>query len=727
MPKRSNDRKLFARCASGFEDVLVKELVGLHCKRVEPIRGGASFEGEYADGLRACLWSRVATRIQMEIGRASAHSADTLYADVRKIPWEKIVAPGATIAMRASGQNAALRNTQFTAVRVKDAMCDRLAAERGGRPDVDADDPDFPVDITIYRDRATIFLNLAGPTLHRRGYREPGVQTEAPLKETLAAGMLLAAGWDEMAASGMGFADPFCGSGTLPIEAALIATNTAPGLLRKRWGFESYLKHDPALWERLVAEALAARIPSEELGVRILGGDLSAEAVEVARANAKRAGMDGLVELFVDGAASLGRHIGYGRGLRGGLVACNPPYGYRLNAGENLADVYAALGTGISELAGGWRLAVISPDGGLDTGLGRVSSEAIPCFNGPLRTSLHVYDLDVSPTRIAVTTLSGATVNVTVAERASGQFAARFRKVAKERAKWARKAGVHSYRIYDADLPDYAFSIDVFRRAGDGAMLARVEERRAGPGVDPGRAGRRLFDGVAIVSAVLDIARDQVFFKRAYREKGAPASATCWTDVCEAEFTFEVDLGSQTECGLPLDMRPVRELLRAEASGKRFGCLLAHGGAPTTYAAAGGVASTVTVDPSKVFLAQAERTVRANGFGGPEHAFACEDALGWVAAQAETGCKLDLVFCDLSAFPTPKEGGGAANHALAIQLIARILAPGGKLLLASRDRRFKLPDDVFAELDVSARDITADTIGHDFSRTPKIHRVYLIT
>ena len=200
--------------------MLVKELIGLHCTRVEPIKGGASFAGEYVDGLRVCLWSRVATRVLMEITRASAHSADTLYAGVRKIPWERIIAPGATVAMHASGQNAALRNTQFTAVKVKDAVCDRLAAERGERPDVDGADPDFPIDIAIYRDRATVYLNLSGPVLHKRGYREPGVQTEAPLKETLAAGILLAAGWGEMIADGVGFADPMCGSGTLPIEAA---------------------------------------------------------------------------------------------------------------------------------------------------------------------------------------------------------------------------------------------------------------------------------------------------------------------------------------------------------------------------------------------------------------------------------------------------------------------------------------------------------------------------
>ena len=726
IPRRDNDKRFLARCASGFEDVLAKELIGLHCKHVESIKGGATFAGEYADGLRACLWSRVATRVLMEITRASAHSADTLYAGVRKIPWERIIASGATVAMHASGQNAALRNTQFTAVKVKDAVCDRLAVERGERPDVDGADPDFPIDIAIYRDRATVYLNLSGPVLHKRGYREPGVQTEAPLKETLAAGILLAAGWGEMSPDGMGFADPMCGSGTLPIEAALIATNTAPGLLRDRWGFESYLQHDPALWNQLVEEAQVARIPAADLSMRILGSDLNADAIEIARANADRAGVGDLIELYVDDAANLGKHIRRGRRLHGGLVACNPPYGYRLGSGESLAGVYEALGAAVNALEGSWKLATISPDAGIDTGLGRVPRETLACYNGPLSTSLRIYDLDDAATEIVITSLAGADHKVAVAERMSEQFAARLRKAAKERAKWARKAGVQSYRIYDADLPDYAFSVDLFHRADDDAALVRVEEHRAGSGVDPERADRRFFDGLAIIPAVLDIAHDQVFFKRAFHKKGAPAPDACWTDVREAEFTFEVDLGSQGECGLPLDMRPVRELLRAEAAGKRFACLLAHAGAPTTYAAAGDAASTVTVDSSKVFLEQAERTVLANGFDGRDHAFVQEDALEWLASQAKAGRTFDLIFCDLSAFPKSKDSDETALCTLVLERVVRILAPGGALLLACRDRRFKLPDEVLSKLGLSTREITAETIAHDFSRTPKIHRAFLI-
>ena len=162
MPGHDREREFFARCAGGFEEVLAAELAALHCAQVKPVRGGASFAGTYADGLRVCLWSRVSTRVLLKLAHASAHSAQTLYAGARKVPWEKLIAPGATIAMHASGRNAALRNTQFTALRVKDAICDALLERTGARPDVDTAAPDVLVNVVVAGDKATISIDLAG-------------------------------------------------------------------------------------------------------------------------------------------------------------------------------------------------------------------------------------------------------------------------------------------------------------------------------------------------------------------------------------------------------------------------------------------------------------------------------------------------------------------------------------------------------------------------------------
>ncbi|MEE0027469.1 MAG: THUMP domain-containing protein, partial [Atopobiaceae bacterium] len=303
----NDELELFARCASGFEKILADELKGLGMRRVRPLKGGVAFFGQLKDAYRACLWSRVATRVQLVITRVPAKTADTLYDAVAAFAWEDHIPSGATVAVDAHGQNEALRNTKFTALKVKDAVCDRLRRVRGARPNVDAHDPDFSLNVALHAQKATLYLNLSGPSLHRRGYREDGVQTEAPLKETLAAGLLLAADWPATARQGGVLVDPMCGSGTLAVEGALMATNRAPGLLRERWGFEGWALHDAERWGRVLTSAYEAI--DDTADALVLAGDIDASAVNIARQNVRRAGVESVVRLFVDDAARLGRHL----------------------------------------------------------------------------------------------------------------------------------------------------------------------------------------------------------------------------------------------------------------------------------------------------------------------------------------------------------------------------------------------------------------------------------
>ena len=720
-------KEFFARCAAGFEQALAAEVKRLGCQRVRPLKGGVAFYGETADGLRCCLHSRIATRVQLVLARVNARDAEALYEGARKFPWEKRIAVGATICMQAHGTNANLRNTQFTALKVKDAVCDRLSAERGVRPDVDSKDPDFAVDISLHRDKATLYLNLSGPALHRRGYRQSGVQTQAPLKETLAAGLLINAGWERMLAQGALFADPMCGSGTLAIEAALMATNTAPGLLRTRWGFEAWLQHEPDTWERLLDEARQAVRYDAACEVRILAGDIDKAAVEIAQANAERAGVDGLIEFYVDDAANLGRHLKRGQQPLQTLVACNPPYGYRLEDAEHLPKTYRALEAAVGAITGPCTLTAITPDAGIDTALGRQAKEILPCRNGALNCSLRTYDIaGAKPTKLHIDALDGTSRTVNVAEAASEQYAARLRKVAKMRRKWARKAGVTSYRIYDADLPEYAFSVDLFTAAENAQQFLRIEEHRAGSGVDEVRADWRFFDGLALSASVLGIERENVFFKRARQEKGAPTSSTCWTMVREGDFVFEADLGSQHECGLALDLRGVRKLIKSCAENKTFVCLLAQGGVPSTYAAAGGASSCTTVDESELFLKQAQHLVAANGFCGSAYTFAKANVAEWLEREQAQKHTYDLIYCDLSAFP---RGEYLTDTDAQLQLIAQIkaiLSTDGAIILTSRNKALKLPDDASELQGLSVQDITAETLDADFERTPKIHQAFIL-
>ena len=771
--------EFFARCASGFEATLAGELRGLGAQRVRPLKGGVAFFGTVESAYRACLWSRVATRIQLVLARVAAADAETLYREVVALPWEEHLAPQATLAVRAHGENKQLRNTQFTALKVKDAVCDRLRKVWGERPNVDAKNPDFALDVSVHKDKASLYLNLSGPSLHRRGYREDGVQTEAPLKETLAAGMLLAASsleviqglvageaavgeavagetaanetspQEKCALPGYLFLDPLCGSGTLAIEAALMTADAAPGLLRTHWGFTGWAQHSQETWQRLHEEATTrkaeglARLASQAQGKALfLAGDVDSRAIEIAQANAQRSGVADLIEFRVADAAALlsssanfmateAPHALAPHALAPhGMLATNPPYGERLLEAGQLSGVYQALHQCIEHLPATWDLAIITPDEGIDAALGEVASKTLSCYNGPIETKLRFYQNRAARTPLHLISLAGRKCSVPVFEAGSEQFAARLRKVAKERAKWARKEGVSCYRIYDTDLPDYALSVDLYQHAQTGECYARLAEYQAPASIDPLLADRRFQDAVAIVPAVLDLDSARVFSKVRKRAKGGQQYREARGEafvlpVQESGYTFEVDLNSYLDTGLFLDHRITRELLGTLAEGKRVLNLFAYTGTATVHAAGGGAASTTTVDLSNTYLAWAKRNMELNGFTGPQHQFVRANVRDWLD-QAVRDQLFDLVFCDPPTFSNSKAMGERSfevqrDHVELLTKIKRLLAPGARVMFSCNLRNFKLDEEALVAAGLVVRDISPETIPADFARTPKIH------
>ena len=707
----TNAEKLefFARCAGGFEGTLTRELRSLGAGAVRPLTGGVSFSGTYEDALRVCLWSRVATRVQLVLARVGARDADKLYAGAHAVPWEEHVPLGATVAVWSHGMNAALRNTQFTSVRVKDALCDRLREVRGARPDVDAHNPDFALDVALHKDKATVCLNLSGESLHRRGYRAPGEQSAAPLKETLAAGMLMVAGWDSLleGSEAVGLVDPMCGSGTLAIEAALMAADVAPGLLRKRWGFEGWGQHDTGAWEAILAEARERRAAGAGVAAgtgataRIVAGDLDADALALARANAARAGVDGLIEFCHADAALLGS---YAHGLPDqGILVSNPPYGVRLQDASELPGTYAALAAAADAVPSGWAAAIISPDAGISSAMGRTPRFELGCHNGPIEAAIRVYDLAASERQtVEVVSLSSVARTVPIAERTSEQFAARLRKVGRERCRWARRQGVSCYRIYDADLPDYALAIDAYEACS--TRYLRIEEHPAPGSVDAARAARRLADATALAAAVLDVERCGVCLPRRPGE-GQPRIVR----VEESGLSFEVDLTAPHDTGLALDLRDLRAELSRRAAGARVLCVPSAAGVPACVAAAAGAAATTTVDASETYLKWARRNLEVNGLPSKRNRLVCAEPLAWLQAHPKRAA-FDLAFVEL---PTAQDEADAL-----IEALRTALAPGGAAILISRGKRVSAGGD--------AHEITSSTLPHDFARTPRIHHAWLL-
>jgi len=690
-----------------MEAMLADELRRLGVAGVRPQRGGVLFSGPLRHVYRTLLWSRLASRVLLSLGAVGAQSADALYEGVHLIPWEDHVRADGTIAVDASGVNDALRNTQFTAVRVKDAIADRFRDRAGTRPSVDTTSPDLRVNVVVSGDKARIAIDLSGEPLHRRGYRTPGVQVVAPMKETLAAAVLEVAGWRDIAAGGGGFIDPMCGSATIAIEAAMVAGDIAPGLLRSVWGFDGWLGHDAQAWDELL-DAADGRC---EAGLRtlppILASDVDPAAIDVATECVKRAG---------------------------GLVACNPPYGERLSDRQQLAPVYAELAQLLAGSASGWTLAVITSDEQVSRGLGMRPSSTHELYNGRILAPVSVFPpgsgVAVAPVRPAA---DGAAA--VAPDEPARAFENRLRKMERHLGSWARKGGVTCYRVYDADLPDYNIAVDVYEAADTRKRYGHIAEYAAPATVDPGRAARRLEWACLAVASVLGIDEADVFLKRRERQRGSSqyeriSRSGVVVTVAENGLRFEVNLSDYLDTGLFLDHRDTRARVREMARGTRFLNLFAYTGSATVYAAAGHARSTTTVDLSTTYLEWAARNLALNGIAGPQHDLVHADVLKWIDEANRAGNRYDLIFCDPPTFSNSKRMRETwdvqRDHVGLITAAAALLADEGTLLFSCNRRKFSLDIGALEAGGLEVRDITRQTIPKDFERTPGVHSCWIV-
>ncbi len=721
MPVNTSKMELFARCASGFESILAQELKELGMRQVRPLKGGVSFCGGHEDAYRVCLWSRVATRVQLVIARVPASTADQYYRGVATIGWEKHLTRGSTIALGAHGANESLRNTSFAALKAKDAICDHLREVWGERPQVDTRNPDLRIDIAIHEKKATIYLNLSGESLHRRGYREDGVQTEAPLKETLAAGLLLAAGWKEISRRGGALIDPMCGSGTIAIEGALIAMGIAPGMLRERWGFETWALHDEIIWANLVANAATA-IESSTVPC-IIAGDIDDHAISIARDNARRAGVASNIQFYVDDAAHLNRHIRgmRKRGHKEGLLVTNPPYGERLGTQRELLGVHKALAEAVNTLPEGWNCAIITPNVAIDSSLGRTPAHVVECYNGPLEVTARMYDGAQSQRSCEVVSLSGKRKLVPLGDERSAQFASRLRKMGRERAKWARRNEVSCYRVYDEDIPEYRLSVDVYQEAGphNGRKHVLVREHRRPRSVSEETARRRLFDACTIASAVFDTDPDCVHVRMG-RDSRMQGTQSELIDVEENGLMFEVDLAGRPDTGLPLEQRGLRSLVRNGASGKRFLNLFGSSSAASACAAAGGAQRSVTLEPYADRASRCRKVLKKNGMGAKAHIVEEKEASDWLGQVLRKGEKFDMALC------VPPVWMPNLDVQALVPRILEVLNGGGVVILAGSDRLVVPWLKAFESQGRTTEDVSTRVLELDFKRSRNPYSCYVV-
>lgn len=722
-PPPVNDLHFFAPAPKNLEALLAEELRALGIARAVEGRGGASFRGGLADAYRACLWSRIASRILLPLAQFPADTPEALYDGVYRVPWPEHFDVGRTFAVDLAATHSAITHSHFGALKVKDAIADRFRADTGARPSVQPERPDILINVYLRRDVAIVSLDLAGESLHRRGYRLAGAA--APLKENLAAGILLRASWPAIAAAGGAFLDPLCGSGTLPIEAALIAADIAPGLRRAHWGFLGWKQHDDALWRALLKEAAERRAFGLARLPPIRGCDRDPRAVRDALANAERAGLAGRIHLETRALADCAP----GRAGNSGLLATNPPYGQRIGNAIELPALYALLGHVMKERFTGWRAAVLTDDPELCRQFGLRVRRMHTLYNGAIECRLMHYEL--TPEWFHAEQQGPRPLPA--AERGAGaqMFANRLVKNRRNLRSWLAREDIHAYRLYDADLPEYALAVDIYE--GEKAWV-HVQEYRAPASVDEHKARQRLREALGVILEVLEIPREQMFFKVRQRQKGKAqyeklGEKRNFHEIREGGLKFLVNFEDYLDTGLFLDHRPTRALLRRLAHGRRFLNLFAYTGTASVYAAAGGASATTTVDMSNTYLAWARDNMALNGFTGAAHEFIRADCLEWLD-QAAGRRRFGLIFLDPPSFSTSKRMSGTLDaqrdHVALIAGAARLLEPGGTLIFSSNLRRFRLDAPALAALGLAAEDISRATLPKDFARDPKVHHCWKI-
>ena len=717
-----------ASAPRGFADLLTQELRDCGASEVRERSTGAAFRGALECAYRACLWSRIANRVFLEIAHFEAGDADQFHAAVRGIDWTAHLAPGATLACEFSGRHPAITHTHFGALRLKDGIVDALRLATGARPDVELERPGLRVHAHAQGSRITVSIDLSGESLHRRAYR--GEAGEAPLKENVAAGVLVRAGWPELAKQGAEFLDPMCGSGTLCIEAALIAADRAPGLGRDYFGFLGWRGHDAPLWERLRAEAEARAAAGSSTSARVRGSDRDPAAIRSARDNAARAGVAALVSLET-GPLSEAAPLAARDPDRPGLLCTNPPYGVRLTDRESARALHRELGEVLRQRFEGWTAAVLigAPELGMELGLRAHRTHKV--WNGPIECRL--LRIKVAPESAREPGTLGKGTAHLAATPGARMFANRLGKNLKRLRGWAEREGISCYRLYDADMPEYAFAIDTYRTLDPDEAWLYVQEYAPPAEIEPDAVRRRRGEALSVLTETTGVPGERIRLRtrrrtrrgEQYEKQSAQAQ---FRTVGEGGLKFYVNLEDYLDTGLFLDHRLTRARLRKAAQGKRFLNLFAYTGTATVYAVAGGAVSSTTVDLSRTYLEWAEGNLRLNGFATCAHALVQADCREWLVDAARAGGRFDLIFLDPPTFSNSKRMDTvldvARDHPALIDECMRLLLPGGLLVFSSNAQRFRLEESLRERYEVN--DISAGTLPKDFERNPRIHSCYEI-
>lgn len=711
-------KQLFATTARGFEELLKSELTELGAQDAKVAQGGVHYWADDETLYRTLLWSRLSSRILLPIVQAKVFSDLDLYSAVVGVNWLDYFDEKVHFFVDFNGTNQEIRHTQFGAMRVKDGIVDYFERHGRARPNVDKEQPDIRIHAYLNRDDVVLSLDLSGDALHMRGYRED--TGKAPLRETLAAAIVLRSGWQK----GTPLVDPMCGSGTLLIEAAQMEAQIAPQLYRLHWGFDFWQGHNQVAWEKVKEEALALAEAEKqrENPPHFYGFDLDHRVLQKAKQNAKNAGVAHLMQWQQGDVAAIKNPSPN----VAGTVICNPPYGERLGTTPALIALYSVFGQRLKQQFAGWNASIFSGEPSLLDCLCLRSHRQFKAKNGPLDCVQKNYQIAERAEQSAVENAVEFDRTSSVSSEVAVDFANRLQKNIKKIEKWAKQQGLDAYRLYDADLPEYNLAVD---RYADHIV---VQEYAAPKNIDENKARQRLLDAVNATLNVTGIETNKLILKVRQKQKGTNqyeklANKGEYFYVNEYGVKLWVNLTDYLDTGLFLDHRLTRKMLGEMAQGKDFLNLFAYTGSATVHAALGKAKSTTTVDMSNTYLNWAEQNLLLNDIEGKQHKLIQADCLQWLE---KCDRQFDLIFVDPPTFSNSKRMEDSwdvqRDHIKLMTNLKRILRPNGTIVFSNNKRGFKMDFAKLEELGLSAVEISHKTLPLDFERNKQIHNCWLV-
>ena len=688
--------------SQGLDDLLADEIL-YYCPQAELKRspGRVQFQGSLEDAYRLCLWSRLANRVVWLLNEGRVESAEALYQIADAVDWSSHLSVNDSFAVRFVGTNKAIVNTQFGALKIKDAIVDHFQQRHGARPSVERQSPDVNIIAFCQRERVRIGIDLCGESLHQRSYRQSAGL--APLKEHVACAILMRSGWTKSMASTL--VDPMCGSGTIAIEAALMSTNTAPALYRKNWGFLRWKQHQPLLWKGLLMAAEKVKRPRQGA---IYASDNDPRMVEIAKRNAMVAHQQDNIEWSCQEAQGLTLDA-----IPSGFIVTNPPYGERLGEMSTLVPFFSQWGRHIKSHWQGWQLSLLSSHRELLQLLKLRSHKTYSLYNGKLACQLVNYNLDSD------------NCEARGLDAEQHEFANRLKKNIKRLTPWIEKQNTNCYRLYDADLPDYNVAIDRY-----GEQLV-VQEYAPPKNIDPKKAQKRLQEVMLYLPMVTGVSSKHIHVKVRAQQKGTQQYEKIGAkgerfEVFENGAKFFVNLTDYLDTGLFLDHRSTRQWVREWVKGKDVLNLFCYTGSVSVFAALGGASSVTSVDMSRTYLTWAEDNFKLNRLKG-NYAFIQADCLKWIAQPQRS---YDFMFIDPPSFSNSKRMDDTwdvqRDH---LQLLTNALShlrDKGTIVFSTNRRGFKLEQSQLEALGLHVKDVSAASIPEDFKRHASIHKCWVL-